>query len=132
MYTFDDYERKPKCLLMEEFEEIHMDMLAEIETDLDAIELYQELVKKSVEYAAIRSKWLLMSNEEKMDADQGRTMKHDSLIIKFDQLARYLRMNGKKAVWRDKLGYEKDDKMNRKKIGDMGCYISFVYSLNAR
>ncbi|WP_373262026.1 hypothetical protein [Hungatella hathewayi] len=60
-----------------------------------------------------------MSAEEKSDADQGRSIKYDSLIVKFNQLAKYIRMQGKKAAWRDALGHEKDYKINRKKIGDM-------------
>jgi hypothetical protein len=30
------------------------------------------------------------------------------------------------------LGYEEDDKYNRKTIGDFACYISFIYAINAR
>lgn len=73
-----------------------------------------------------------MSTEEKMDKDSSRTFCHNSLIVKFNQLARYLRMNGMNAGWRDLLGYEEDDKINRKRIGDMGCFIAFMHGINAR
>ena len=72
------------------------------------------------------------SREEKMETDSLRTSHHDSLIIHFNMLARYLRMQGKEAAWRDQLGYEEDDRYNRKKIGDFGCYIVFVNSLGVR
>lgn len=48
-----------------------------------------------MEYSLIRAKWTTMSTEEKADEDQGRTFKHNSLIVKFNQLAKYLKMQGK-------------------------------------
>lgn len=83
-------------------------------------------------YAEIRALWTGLSREEKMDIDPLRTSHHDSLITHFNMLARCLRMQGKKAAWRDQLGYEEDDRFNRKAIGDFGCYIVFVNSLCAR
>jgi hypothetical protein len=41
-------------------------------------------------------------------------------------------MNGKDTGWRETLGYEKDDKYNRKRLGDFACYLAFVNGLNAR
>lgn len=41
-----------------------------------------------------------------MERDSGRTACHDSVIIKFNMLARYLKMQGRDTGWRDKLGYE--------------------------
>ena len=70
--------------------------------------------------------------EEKMDKDSSRTSCHNSLIVKFNQLARYLKSQGRAAVWRDTLGYEEDNKYFRKRIGDFACYLVFVNSLLAR
>lgn len=100
--------------------------------DEDAIELYDEIVEKACEYAEIRAKWTLMDKEWKMDAEPGRTAKHNSVIIKFNQLARYLKMQGKEAAWRDMLGYEEDDRYNRKTIGDMACFLTYIYGINGR
>lgn len=52
-------------------------------------------------------------------------------IIKFNQLARYLKMQEKNTSWRDELGdLEKDkDSSMRKRMGDFACYIVFI---NAR
>ena len=132
IYLYDDYLKKQNILTTEVAMSIHQEMYSEIGNDKDALELYEELLRKAIEYSAIRSKWTVMSSEEKMDADPGRTMKHDSLIVKFNQLAKFLKMQGKPAIWRDRLGYEEDDKINRKKIGDMGCYIAFIHAINAR
>ena len=54
------------------------------------------------------------------------------MIIKFNMLARYLKMQGRDTGWRDKLGYEEEDKLYRKKIGDFACYLVFVNSINSR
>ena len=70
--------------------------------------------------------------EDKMDKDSLRTSYHNSVIVHFNMLARYLRMQGKKAQWRDLLGYEEDNEYCRKTIGDFGCYIVFVNSICSR
>ena len=77
-------------------------------------------------------KWGMMSREEKMDKDSLRTAHHDSVIMHFNMLVRYLRMQGKKATWRDALGDDEDNKYYRKTIGDFGFYIVFVNSICAR
>mgnify|MGYP004518271005 CR=1 FL=1 len=104
----------------------------EIEGDPDALELYEDLVDAATKYATIRAKWLKMSREEKMDTDSLRTSHHDSLIIHFNMLARYLKMQGKNAAWHDQLGDDKCNKYYRKTIGDFGCYIVFINSICAR
>lgn len=113
-------------------QELHQEMVEEIGKDTDAIELYDELVAVATRYAAIRAGWQQLSREEKMERDSSRTSYHNSLITHFNMLARYLRMQGRSVKWRDKLGYEEDDRYFRKTIGDFGCYIVFVNSLCAR
>ena len=107
-------------------------MLAEIGADTEALELYDELIKIATRYATIRANWLLLSREKKSEQDSGRTSCHNSVIIHFNMLARYLKQQGKTAAWRDKLGYEEDDPYNRKAIGDFACYLAFVNVINAR
>ena len=72
------------------------------------------------------------NTEQKMEQDPGRTSCHDSVIVRFNQLARYLQSHGKAAAWRDTLGYEEEDRYFRKRIGDFACYLAFVNSLLAR
>ena len=132
MYAFEEYLTEPKAITFNEMQDLHSDMLSEIGNDADAIELYEDLIDTALKYAEIRARWMRLSREEKMDIDPLRTSHHDSLIIHFNMLARYLRMQGKEAAWRDQLGYEEDDRYNRKTIGDFGCYIVFVNSLGAR
>ena len=130
--TYEDYLQEPAAMTLEEMRRIHGDMLQEVIPDEDAWELYQEVLEKALSYSQIRAQWVTWDKERKRDEDEGRTLRHNSVIIKFNQLARYLRMQGKPAHWRDELGYEEDDRINRKRIGDFACYLIFVNGLNGR
>lgn len=130
--TFEEYLDTERCLTFNEMQDIHSQMLADIGADAEAKEIYGELVVIAMKYAGIRAEWTMLSREEKAERDARRTSCHDSLIVKFNMLARYLRMQGKDARWRECLGDEKDNPYSRKRIGDFACYIAFVNSLNAR
>lgn len=130
--TFEDYLNEPCALHFDQMKRFHQEMIDEIGMDPKAVELYDDLVSEAGKYAAIRASWQQMSREEKMEKDSLRTSIHDSVIIHFNMLAGYLRMQGKKAEWRDRLGYEEDNKFYRKAIGDFGCYIVFVNSICSR
>lgn len=130
--TFEKYMKEPYALSIVQMQAIHQELVEEIEKDADAMELYDELVSTVTRYAAIRAGWQQLPREEKMERDPFRTSCHNSVITHFNMLARYLKMQGKRAEWRDKLGYEEDDKYFRKTIGDFACYIAFVNSLCAR
>ena len=130
--TYEEYLKRPKAITFAKMQTIHTEMIAEIGTDVDALELYDELIKIVTRYATIRANWLLLSREEKSEQDSGRTSCHNSVITHFNMLVRYLKQQGKTAVWRDDLGYEEDDPYNRKAIGDFACYLAFVNGINAR
>ena len=130
--TYQEYLQQPKAISLDLMQDLHSQILAEIAGDDDAEEIYDELMAQATRYASFRANWLLWDRQEKMDRDDNRTSCHNSLIVKFNMLARYLRMQGKEACWRDTLGYEEDDKYNRKTIGDFACYLVFVNSINAR
>lgn len=130
--SLDEYGKMELSISLEEMIQLHQNMINEIDSDEDALELYEELVEQANRYMQFRSNWMLWSREEKMKQDQSRTLCHDSLIVKFNQLAKYLQMIGKDAKWRKELGYIEDDPYNRKRIGDFACYIVFVNSLCAR
>lgn len=129
MTTYIEYLKNTDALSLEAMNNIWYEILDEIKNDEDATELFDELLEKAIKYTEIRAKWNLMNVSERAEADAGRTMCHDSLIVKFNQLAKYLRINGKSAGWRDQLGYDDSD---RKRIGDFAAYIVFVSCLNAR
>ena len=130
--TYEEYLEMPKSITIEKCFEIHKMMTEEVGNDEDAVELYDEIIEKAVEYVSLRAKWTFMDKQWKMDEDPGRTRKHDALIVKFNQLAKYLKMQGKEAKWRDMLGYIEDDPYNRKVIGDMACFMIYVHGINGR
>lgn len=130
--TYEEYLNTEKHLALEDMHQLHQTIISEINTDEDALELYKDLIKTAVKYAVIRAEWLSLEREQKMERDSSRTSCHNSLIIKFNMLSRYMKMQGKDAAWRDTLGYEEDDPYNRKRIGDFACYLAFVNGLNAR
>lgn len=130
--TYEEYTKLPKAVPLEHMKVIHKQIVSEVGNDPDALELYDDLIKVATRYAAIRANWLLMSREEKMNQDPGRTSCHNSVITHFNMLARYLKQQGKTTAWRDKLGYEEDDSYNRKAIGDFACYLAFVNGINGR
>lgn len=121
-----------KSLPLDQMVSLHKEMLEEVWEDEDALELYEELVQQANRYASFRSGWCVWSMEEKTEKDPSRTSCHDSLIVKFNQLAKYLQIIGKEAKWRSELGFIEDDPYNRKRIGDFACYIVFVNSVCAR
>ena len=129
IYTYEDYKKKNKTIDIDTCLKVHSMMALEIGADEDAIELYDELVEKCAEYTLMRAYWTIRDRDWKIDNDPGRTAKHDSLIIKFNQLARYLKSQGKEAGWRELLG---DEKEYRKKIGDMACFLTYLQAINGR
>ena len=129
---YSDYLPQPQSLSLEEMERLHAEIAAGIGDDPDALELYDELVETATRYASIRANWSLWDVSVKMERDFSRTSCHNSVIVKFNQMARYLKTQGKDTPWRDTLGYEENDKYFRKRIGDFACYIVFINSILAR
>ena len=130
--TYSDYLNLPLTITFEEAQELHKEILEQIIGDEDGMELYRDLIETATQYAHIRAQWAYWDREERMKQDLGRTYCHDSLIVKFNQLARYLEIYGKSRAWRDRLGDNKIDPYYRKTIGDFGCYLVFINSIMAR
>lgn len=130
--TYEEYLGMEQSLTFDEMEKLHHEIVTQIGSDIDAKDLYGELIATATKYAAIRAEWLLYNKEEKAERDSRRTSCHNSVIIKLNMLARYLKTQGKDVKWRDCLGYEKDNLCNRKRLGDFAAYLVFVNSLNAR
>lgn len=130
--TYTEYVKTPKALTIEQMQQLHEEMISNIGKDEDALEIYDELLQKANEYCAIRAKWLLMDRDTKREIDGLRTSHHNSLIVRFNMLSRYLNKQKITHKWRDILGDEKDDPYCRKRIGDFACYLVFINSLNSR
>lgn len=67
--TYEEYLKQSKAISFEKMQMIHAEMLAEIGSDVETLELYDELMKVATRYAAIRANWLLLSREEKNEQD---------------------------------------------------------------
>lgn len=130
--TYKDYLPQFKSIDFETCLKVHDMMIEEIGDNEDAIELYNEIVEKSIEYTSIRAYWTIKDREWKINNDPARTAKHDAIIIKYNQLARYLKMQGKTAEWRDILGYVEDERKIRKRIGDMSNFLTYIHALAGR
>ena len=111
MFTnYDQYLEKSKILTFERMCALQKEILEEIADDLEAAEIYEELVGTVTKYNEFRTNWLTWGRETRIAKDASRTSCHNSLIVKFNMLARYLKMQGKSVVWRDELGYEENDR----------------------
>ena len=91
--TYENYLPMEKSLPIEDMVKLHNEMVLEIGSDSDALELYDELVETATRYAAFRAKWPLMNKEEKMDTDPSRSACHNSLIVKFNPVS-YTHLSG--------------------------------------
>lgn len=129
--TYEEYCSMPLSLTLEEMAALHGQMAEEI-TGADAMDLYGDLLTAAVRYAHIRGQWPLWDREKKREEDTARTSCHNRVIDSFNILARYLKKQGKPALWRDALGDVDKDPSYRKRIGDFACYLVFVESLCAR
>ena len=132
MNSYKEYLDMPLSLSFDIMTELHIQILNEIGNDEDALEIYGELISQAILYSDYRANWFVWNREQRIERDLSRTMAHDSLIIKFNMLARYLQMTGNAASWRDVLGDEKADPYVRKRIGDFACYLVFVNAICSR
>ena len=91
-----------------------------------ALRLLRSWHLAAVSYAQVRADWQLASRPERTEKDANRTRLHDAFIDSCNALSRRLRADGKDVGWRQILG---DD---RKRIGDLACYLHCVLGLEAR
>lgn len=124
--TYEDYRTIPRSLTFEEMQSLHREIKEEAGRDEIAIELYTELIAAAIKYFESRANWQLWDREKKMAEDSTRTSRHNRVIDCFNMLERHLKNQEKSAAWRDMLGED------RKRIGDLACYLIFAESLNAR
>lgn len=130
--TYSEYLPSALSLSLEEMNQIHIKMLQGIGADPDAIELYQDALAQAIKYFQYRANWTLWKREEQLENDSYRTSCHNTLIMKFNILARYQKSLGHSAEWRDMLGDENMHTHTRKRIGDFACYLAFVNAINER
>lgn len=123
--TYEDYRTMPGSLAFGEMSALHKEILDDAKFDADSADLFKNVFAAAVKYSQSRAGWPLWDGAKRQE-DYTRTSRHNQVIDSLNILARYLKMQGKPASWRDALG---DD---RKQIGDFACYLVFIGSLNAR
>ncbi len=92
----------------------------------DKMDFWDDCLKKAAAYTKMRNDWELMSREERMDADEGRSLMHDGFITSLNILSRIADKEGIDHSWRDELGEE------RKRIGDFACFITYITGISNR
>ena len=121
--TYEDYKSMPGSLTPEEMAGLHKQILDDAKLDADSADLFKNVFAAAVKYSQSRAGWPLWDREKRMGEDSARTSRHNQVIDSLNILARYLKAQGKAAMWRDVLGED------RKRIGDFACYLVFVGSL---
>lgn len=132
IYLYDDYRGADRWISMEECLKLQAEMAAEIGTDPDAMELYDDLISACIDYADLRAAWTIHDNDWRSAKDRTRTIYHDGVISSMNTLATYLRkIQGKKAEWRSILG-ENEKGPDRKRVGDFACFLVYIQGINGR
>ena len=90
------------------------------------MECWDDVLKNACDYTKIRNDWEHMSNEQKMEADPGRTRIHDGFIAAINVLSRVAEKEGVDNSWREELGE------SRKRIGDFACFITYMTGISNR
>lgn len=90
------------------------------------INTFEKYMKEPYALSIVQMQAIHQELVEEIEKDADAMELYDELV---STVTRYTAI---RAGWRDKLGYEEDDKYFRKTIGDFACYIAFVNSLCAR
>ena len=128
--TYELYLKHPAghVLTIEDAIKIYEKMAASIDqcTLEDKMEFWNDCLQKAASYTKIRNDWEVMSREDRIDADMGRTLRHDGFITSLKILSRIAEQEGIDNSWRDELGEE------RKRIGDFACFIAYITGISNR
>lgn len=124
---YEDFVKIPDALSFEDAGQIYKSILsAKQDADIEFLKLLKELLSNAVNYADIRSRWLLMSAQQTAQMDATRSQYHDLFIYAANNVANYLEKCGYRIAWREQLGND------RKRLGDFACYLAYIQGINAR
>ncbi len=139
--NYQNYLQKKDHMTLEEMEKLHNNILKiSDKTDLDFLEIWENLIQNSIKYTQIRADWNFYSKEKKLDADSNRTNIHNLVIDSFIILERYMSKENWNIEWTKLLFGENNAKdrvredvsEHRKRIGDFANYLAFIYALHGR
>ncbi|MDY2776597.1 MAG: hypothetical protein SOV02_08915 [Streptococcus infantarius] len=127
MVSYQDFISEKDSLDFEVCSSYYQTLLDALQShDEEGTEYWNEFISASVDYAKTRGEWLLLSREEKQAKDEARTVKHNKVIYTLKIFIAYSQQKGFAIDWFETI------KDNRKQIGDLACYIAYVYAVNAR
>ena len=131
---YEKYLMVPCSISMDEASKCFTEIYDAVKGTQDEIltEVYQDFVNACCRYAGIRAEWASLTREERIEKDPGRTSAHNKVIDTHNILARYMTKTGLSTKWHATIGYDKEDRMTRKKLGDFACYISLLLGLESR
>lgn len=124
--TYNSFLNEKTSLSFEDSQNIHQAILSTLGHDQEVLQVWQDFLEASMEYAYTRSRWLLLERAERQENDSRRTTQHDKVIYTLKLLSRYLEHSGQDIQW------FKDIEADRKRIGDFASYIAYIYAVNAR
>ena len=110
----------------DEAEALHQQMAEAASEDPRLAGLWRDVLRLGVEYAHLRTRWALLSRDERAALDPARSAAHDAFIDSVNNLARNCHAQGRDAAWREALGSE------RKRLGDFACHLALLLGLAAR
>lgn len=105
--------------------ELAQEIFAAVEST-SLLKLKQELFSLAIDYAEMRSRWPLLSFEERRERDKTRSLAHQAFMNACNILSRNMAHAGEDNAWREQLG---DD---RRIIGDFACYTSWLLGMRGR
>ena len=127
LVTYQEYLKEEGALTVEAAEKIYLAIVNQVPVgDREFEKLFTTMQERAVTYAGYRAKWLTMSLQERLDADETRSRHHDLFIKAKNDLAKYMYANKMNVDWEDDLGEA------RKRVGDFACYMVFLMSIHAR
>lgn len=131
---YEEYIKEPYAMSFEEADQCFSEIYSAVSKDLDEVmlEIYKDFTNACFRYQKIRVEWSNMSREERINIDAARTSAHNRVIDTHNILARYMDKVGLSTKWYTTIGYDSEDRMTRKKLGDFACYVSLFLGLKYR
>ena len=90
------------------------------------LKLKDDLYKKAIRYAQIRSDWYFLSIDDRADQDLNRTAAHNTFIDACNILSKNMSKIGEDNSWRPIITND------RKIIGDFACYLHCIIGITLR
>lgn len=107
--------------------EIYNELLERIDlNNQEEAECWKDFILSCINYSEIRSKWISLSREEKLNKDDLRTSIHNRVITNLNIIKRLIERRNGSIEWFNNFSED------RKRIGDFAVYLNYISGLNSR